>query len=67
MRNILLEAADAHFRGLIKRHVSNVEVLLNHPAGIGEHQDIQEAMEIELGKIADYHDKMEVLQRYFDY
>ncbi len=67
MRDILLEAADAHFRGLIKRHVSNVEVLLNHPAGIGEHQDIQEAVEIELGKIADFHDKLEALHKYFEY
>jgi|TARA_B110000444_G_scaffold255692_1_gene290528 hypothetical protein len=66
MRSILLEAAEAYFQGLIKRHVSNVEVLLNRPAGIGEHQDIQESLEIELGKIADFHDKLEVIQKYFD-
>jgi hypothetical protein len=40
-------------------------VLLNNPAGIGEHQDIQESIEIELGHIADYHDKMEMLTKFF--
>ena len=35
--------------------------------GIGEdsHQDIQTVIEVELGKIADYHDKLEVLQKFF--
>ena len=40
-------------------------MLLNNPAGIGEHQDIQEAIEIELGHIADYHDKLEMLNKFF--
>jgi hypothetical protein len=41
--------------------------LLTNPVGIGEdsHQDIQAVIEIELGKIADYHDKLEVLQKFF--
>jgi len=40
-------------------------VLLENPAGIGEHQDIQEAIEIELGHVADYHDKLEMLTKFF--
>jgi hypothetical protein len=41
--------------------------LLTNPVGIGEdsHQDIQAVIEVELGKIADYHDKLEVLQKFF--
>ncbi len=65
IRNILINAARSHYAGHINKHLSNVEVLLERPAGIGEHQDIQEAIEIELGHIADYHDKLEMLTKFF--
>ena len=65
MREILIGAARTYYVGLINKHISNVEVLLTNPTGIGEHQDIQDAIETELGKIADYHDKLEMLQKFF--
>jgi len=65
IREILVNAQRTHLMGHINKHVSNIEVLLAHPAGIGEHQDIQEAIEIELGHIADYHDKLEMLHKFF--
>ena len=69
MRELLLSAARSHYMGLVYKHISNVEVLLNNPMGISgvadKHQDIQEAIEVELGIIADYNDKLEVLQRFF--
>ena len=69
MRELLLSAARSHYMGLVNKHISNVEVLLNNPMGISgvadKHQDIQEAIEMELGIIADYNDKLEVLQRFF--
>ena len=51
---------------MINRRVANVEVLLSRPAGIGEHGDIQEEIEKHLGIIADYHDKIEILEKYFN-
>ena len=69
MRKLLLNAQVAYYTGMLNKHVANVEVLLTNPAGIGgvadNHQDIQEAIEVELGKIADYHDKIGCIQRYF--
>ena len=69
MRELLLRGAKAYYIGLINKHITNVEVLLNNPVGISgvddKHQDIQEAIEVELGKIADYHDKLEMLQKFF--
>ena len=69
MRELLISAARSHYMGLVNKHISNVEVLLNNPMGISgvadKHQDIQEAIEVELGIIADYNDKLEVLQRFF--
>ena len=65
MREMLIGAARTYYMGMINKHMANVEVLLSNPAGIQEHQDIQSAMEEELGKIADYHDKLEMLQKFF--
>ena len=65
MREILIGAARTYYVGLINKHIANVEVLLTNPTGIGEHQDIQASIEEELGKIADYNDKLEMLIKYF--
>jgi|TARA_R100000900_G_scaffold139755_1_gene119558 hypothetical protein len=65
LRQVLIDAARSHFAGHINKHIANIEVLLNNPVGIGEHQDIQESIEIELGHIADYHDKLEMLTKFF--
>ena len=70
MRELLLRGAKAYYIGLINKHITNVEVLLNNPVGISgvddKHQDIQEAIEVELGKIADYNDKVEKLVKFFE-
>ena len=50
MRKLLLNAQLAYYTGMLNKHVANVEVILTNPAGIGEHQDIQLANEVELGK-----------------
>ena len=67
MREILIGAARTYYMGMINKHVANMEVLLTNPVGIGEdsHQDIQAVIEIEMGKIADYHDKLEMLTKFF--
>ena len=67
MRSILLGSARTYYMGMINRSIANMEVLLTNPVGIGDppHQDIQAVIEEELGKIADYHDKLEMLQKFF--
>ena len=65
MREKLLTAVLAHASGEIAKHKANVEVYLEHPAGIGEHSDITEAIQQELDKISRYHDQIEVINKYF--
>ena len=65
MRNMLIDAQTSHLIGHMNKHKANIEILLAHPVGIGEHQDIQEAIEVELEEIANYHDKLEMLVKYF--
>ena len=65
MRNMLIDAQSSHLVGHINKHKANIEILQANPVGIGEHQDIQTAIEEELEEIANYHDKLEMLVKYF--
>jgi hypothetical protein len=38
---------------------------MNSTTGIGEHSDIVETIELELEQVANYHDKLEMLVKYF--
>ena len=65
MRQQLIEAARAHFVSHIQKHRMNVEIMLNNPMAIHDHTDWMTAMEIEIGQIAEYQDKLEMLDKYF--
>ena len=65
MRETLIKALLAHAQGDIQKHVANVEVYLTNPAGIGEHSDITEAIQVELDKISRYDDQVDVINKYF--
>ena len=64
MKYKLKEAFLAHADGHIKKHVANVEVLLNNPTGIGEHGDIISEIEKELNEVAKYEDLITVMNKY---
>jgi hypothetical protein len=64
-RQNTIEAVKAHAKGHIAKHSMNVEVYLKNASGVGEHPDILEAIEKELKIIAEYHDQLEVLEKYF--
>ena len=65
MRAQMIEALRQHAEANIKKHKMNVEIYLEKAVGVGEHSDIMETTEKEIGKIAEYHDQLEVLDNYF--
>ena len=64
-RKNMIKAIRDHAKGHIAKHAMNVEVYLKNAAGVGEHPDLIEAIEQELKIIAEYHDQLEMLDRYF--
>jgi len=64
-RQNMIKAIRDHAQGHIAKHSMNVEVYLKNSAGVGEHPDILEAIEKELKVIAEYHDQLEILDKYF--
>ena len=66
MREMLLNAAKSYYVGMINKHISNVEILLTRSVGIGEHQDIQQAIDAELDAVATNDDKLNMIIKYFE-
>ena len=65
MRRDIIKASELHFKAHIEKHRINVENLLEKGVGVPEHPDIMDTIEKELGIIAEYDDKLEVLKKYF--
>jgi len=65
MRQQLLDALRLHFSSHILKHKMNVEVMLKNPTALPDHTDLMDAMEKEIALIAEYMDKLEVLDKHF--
>lgn len=65
MRSTILNASRLHFESHIEKHRVNIETMLHNPIAIPEHTDIMDAIEKELAIIAEYDDKLEMLNKYF--
>ena len=62
----ILKALRNNFKGQIDRHVANALVLIENPVGVAEHPDTIETIENELNKIAEYHDKLKMIEIYLE-
>jgi len=63
----MLEALILKLKGEIAVAKANIDVYLNNAAGIGEHPDIVEAIETQIEKIASAEEKIETIQKHFDW
>ena len=66
MRDIMLNALKSYYVGNINRHIANVEVYLRMTVGIGEHSDIQETIDKEIEKIAQFDGRLGMVIKYFE-
>ncbi len=65
LRDDFIRASRLQFKAKIEKHRVNVENLMQNSMGIGEHGDLIDEIEKELGKMSDYASKLEMLD-YFD-
>ncbi len=65
LKDRILSASELHFKAHIETHKINVEVLLESHVGVAEHPDIMETIEKELALIAEYEDKLEMINKHF--
>ena len=65
MRTDLIKASELHFKAHIEKHRINVVNLLENGVGVAEHADIMDTIEKELEIMAEYDDKLSILNKYF--
>ena len=65
MKDQLIRAAKMHAQGELERAKTNIMVYMDKSVGIGEHSDIVEAIQKELDTMANAHDRIEMLDKYF--
>ena len=60
--HLMCENMKDYLLGKCKYHETNVKIYFSNPVGIGEHPDILGAIEMELEKLAEYKEKLDVLR-----
>jgi hypothetical protein len=63
--NFLLKALLKKLEGQVEVAKANVLAYIRNPVGIGEHSEIVEAIEIEIGKMAEAEDRIETIKKHF--
>jgi len=65
MKTVIYKALWSHFKGQLEKHRANVHIHIDNPTGVAEHSDHIETLEKEIGLMAEYDEKLDVLERYF--
>jgi hypothetical protein len=65
MRKEMIDVLKQHFEAHILKHKMNVDIMLANPMAIHDHTDLMTAIEEEVAHIAEYMDKLEVMNKYF--
>ena len=66
--NVIKEHMAKYLEGQIAKHTINAQVFMKSPVGVAEHPDTMATIEEELGKIAEFQDKLNALNEIgYDY
>jgi len=65
MRQEIISVLKQHFEAHILKHKMNVDIMLSNPTAIHDHTDLIDAIEKEVALMAEYQDKLEIMNVYF--
>jgi 3-deoxy-D-arabino-heptulosonate 7-phosphate (DAHP) synthase len=65
MRTEIISVLKQHFESHILKHKMNVDIMLSNPTAIHDHTDLMDAIEKEVALMAEYQDKLEIMEVYF--
>ena len=63
--NYLLEALIKKLEGEVAMAKANIQVYIENPAGIGEHPDVVQAVELQIQAIAGAEEKIETIRKHY--
>jgi 3-deoxy-D-arabino-heptulosonate 7-phosphate (DAHP) synthase len=65
MKTEIINVLKQHFEAHILKHKMNIDIMLANPMAIHDHTDLLDAIEKEVALMAEYQDKLEVMETYF--
>lgn len=64
IKNEIIAATREHFKSHIRKHLTNIHIILHNPTAIPDHTDVMDALEKELAIVDEYDSKLTVLEKY---
>jgi len=65
MKAQITSTMKSYYESKIIQHKLNIDVMMNNPIAIPEHENFVSAIDKELSELADAHDKLQALKEYF--
>lgn len=62
MKEQIKTTLSSFFVAMRDRHMTNARILTEKSVGVAEHPDVMQTIEEELGRAAEYQDKLEMLE-----
>ena len=63
IRNLIIDALEKKYESDISKADATIKIYLENPVGIGEHPEIVQAIEMEIGKMAEAQDKLDTVNQ----
>jgi|TARA_R110000851_G_scaffold65319_5_gene148451 hypothetical protein len=61
MRELILKAMKLKYEGIMAECSANIEIYLRNAAGIGEHSEVLESLDLQIEKLASAEEKLKTL------
>jgi hypothetical protein len=65
MKENIIDTLKKHYEAKILEHKLNIDIMIANPRAIPEHENFVQAIDKELSELANAHDKLEALLKYF--
>jgi hypothetical protein len=65
MREKIIITLEQYYEAKVAQHKLNIDIMLENPRSIPEHENFTEAIDRELSELANAHDKLQALKEYF--
>jgi len=66
MRDMIISALKTKLLGEMNSHIANIEVMITHPVGVGDHPTIVDTIDKELVALEHANGKLSVLVKYIE-
>ena len=66
MREMIIAALKTKLLGEMNSHIANIEVMITHPVGVGDHPTIVDTIDKELAALEHASGKLNVLIKYIE-